>query len=412
MPNSESTWPDRHAGQEAGGRGGVSLAEAQLGLYSMAWDVIPRRGTATIGRLLADLSGGIDREALERRLRAYYEAYYSDLRQRMSRYPAASEIFPYYLKGYRRIVATLTKDGLVSVHYPAERDSFEFRTDPRRRVRDITEHLAIVYPNGLKAVHFPRDPGNPEADFDGAMAIMAPEADYNGRIIRPDWVRLEVAGMHNLDEDLHSEAKARKDATTEATFAADAYLMGLEKVPPDRQKDRVIAELEFAIDEFEQVVARDPHERIIQEYLSTKRNQILLDPSALSITPHVYLRNDHEIDFAVQEAEEQYVLVEIERSGLPVLTKKGRPRAELTHAQQQVKDWFEWIGENREYARSKMPGIREPKGRVIMGRRSSILPEHRHVLARESAESRRITTQTYDDLLDRAKQHLANLRNM
>jgi len=95
-----------------------------------------------------------------------------------------------------------------------------------------------------------------------------------------------------------------------------------------------------------------------------------------------------------------------------VLTKKGRPRAELTHAQQQVKDWFEWITRNREDARSIMPGISEPKGWVIMGRRSSIPPEHRHVLARESAESRRIMTQTYDDLLDRAKQHLENLRSL
>jgi hypothetical protein len=77
-----------------------------------------------------------------------------------------------------------------------------------------------------------------------------------------------------------------------------------------------------------------------------------------------------------------------------------------------VKDWFEWIGEDLEYARSKMPGIKEPKGRVIMGRRSSIAPEHRHVLARENVESRRITTQTYDDLIDRAKQPLNNLRGL
>ncbi len=68
----------------------------------------------------------------------------------MSRYPAASEIFPYYLKGSRRIVAILTKDGLVTVHYPAERDSFEFRVSSEQSVTDLTEELAVQYPNGYK----------------------------------------------------------------------------------------------------------------------------------------------------------------------------------------------------------------------------------------------------------------------
>jgi hypothetical protein len=361
---------------------------------------------------LARKLGEAETTALEQRLRRFYETYYSELRQRMARYPAASEIFPYHLKGFRRIVATLTKDGLVATHWHADQDTFKFEVSPAHRITDVTEERAIVYPNNYRAVPFPRDQDNPERDFDGAITLKAFEARYNDRIIRPDWVRLEVAATHTLDEELHGEERARAEAAQDVQVAADAFLMGLEKRPPDEQKDRVIAELEAAINEFEQVVDRDPHEKIIQEYLTIKRNQILLDPSALSITPHVYLRNDHEIDFAVQEAKGQYILVEIERSGLPVLTKKGRPRAELTHAQQQVKDWFEWIGENLEYARSKMPGIKEPNGRVIMGRRSGIPPEHRHVLARESAESRRITTQTYDDLIDRAKQHLNNLRGL
>jgi hypothetical protein len=356
--------------------------------------------------------GEKERAALEQRLRRFYDAYYSELRQRMSRYPVASEIFPYYLTGSRQIVATLTKDGLVATHWSANRDSFEFKVSPDQRVTDITEERAIVYPNGYKAVPFPRDRDDPGRDFDGAITLKTFEARYNDQIIRPDWVRLDVAGLHNLNEELHNEEKGREEATKDVLLAADAYLMGLEHIPPDQKQQRVIDELEIAIDDFERVVSREPDERVIQEYLTIRRNQILLDPSALSVRPKVQLGSEYEIDFVVQVAEDQYVLVEIERSGLPVLTDRGRPRAELTHAQQQVKDWFDWIGRHGEYARSIMPGISEPKGWVIMGRRNSIPPEHRHVLARESAESRRITTQTYDDLLDRAKQHLQNLRGL
>lgn len=104
----------------------------------------------------------------------------------MSGYPAASDIFPYYLVGHRRIVATLTKDGLVAAHYPADSDSFEFSVDVERRVTDLTEELTTVtLPNGFSMVSFPRDLENPEKNFDGAFTTMANEAEYNGQIIRP-----------------------------------------------------------------------------------------------------------------------------------------------------------------------------------------------------------------------------------
>ncbi len=347
-------------------------------------------------------------EELEERLRDSYEAYYSELHERMSRYPTAPDIFPETLLGPRHLVAELAADGVVVTHWPSQEQAFEFHVSPDRLVKDITGLYRLWVPSGISAGFLQYEAG---IDF-GAMQMWRPELHQAGAVMRTEWSRIDITSLDSLDA-IPTAEQAREWAEQDVQIAADAYLMGLEPALPGKeQQERVTAELGFAIDEFEKVVDRDPHERVIQEYLSTKRNRILLDPSALSITPHVYLRNDHEIDFAVQEAEGQYVLVEIERSGLPVLTKKGRPRAELTHAQQQVKDWFEWIGENLEYARSKMPGIKEPKGRVIMGRRSSITPEHRHVLARESAEARRITTQTYDDILDRAKQHLANLHDL
>lgn len=190
--------------------------------------------------------------------------------------------------------------------------------------------------------------------------------------------------------------------------------MGLAPAPPgQQQQDRVIAELEFAIKEFEEVLeAQANDEKMIQLFLEAKRNRILLDPSALSIKPHVKFGAEYVPDFVIEVAEEQYVLVEIERPALALLTEKGRPRVELTHARQQVEDWFEWISRYSEYARVLLPGISEPKGWVVMGRRSSIPAEHINVLARGNAESRRMTTLTYDDLLDRAKQHLENLRGL
>lgn len=350
-----------------------------------------------------------DPQELEQLLRTYYEAYYSELLQGLSQYPAASDIFPDVLLGHRHIVAELLADGVAAIHWPAPQQDFEFHDSPHQRVKDVTAIHRLVAPSGRAASFLQYDDGS---DF-GAMTMWKPELVEGNTVVRAGWARMDIASLDSIDS-VFTEAQAREIAENDVRVAADAYLMGLAVAPPGKQQqDRVVAELEVAIDEFEQVLeAQSNDEERVQIFLSAKRNQILLDPGALSIIPKVKLGSEYVPDFVIQTTPEQYVLVEIERPGLPVLTKEGRPRAELTHAQQQVKDWFDWIGRHSEYARSIMPGISEPEGWVVMGRRSSIPTEHKHVLARDNAESRRITTKTYDDLLDRAKQHLDNLRTL
>jgi hypothetical protein len=327
----------------------------------------------------------------------------------MSQYPAMSEIFPDVLLGTKHSVVELAADGVVATHWPAQQAGFEFHLSPHRLVKDITDDHYLSVPSGRSASFFQYETG---PDF-GAYTLWRPELIEGSAVASPRWGSMDIASVDSLDSVL-VETQAKEYAENDVRLAADAYLMGLAPAPPGKeQQNRVIAELEAAINEFEQVLeihAND--EEKVQIYLGIKRNQILLDPSALSITPKVKLGSEYVPDFVIQVAEEQYVLVKIERPALSVLTKEGRPRAELTHAQQQVKDWFDWIGRHGEYARSILPGISEPEGWVIMGRRSSIPTEHKHVLARENADSRRITTKTYDDLLDRAKQYLENLRGL
>lgn len=347
-------------------------------------------------------------EELEERLRNSYEAYYSELQERMSRYRAASDIFPETLLGPRHLVAELAADGVVVTHWPAQEQAFEFHISSDHLVKDITGVYRLWVPSGLSAGLLQYEAG---IDF-GALQMWRPEMHQAGAVMRTEWSRIDIASLDSLDA-VPTEEQEREWAEQDVQVAADAYLMGLAPaLPGQQQQERVVDELGSAIDEFEKVLARAPDEKIVQAFLGTRRNKILLDPSALSIRPQVKLGSEYVPDFVIEVAQEQYVLVEIERPALPVLTEKGRPRADLVHAQQQVKDWFSWISDHSEYARSILPGISEPEGWVVMGRRSSISSEHKGVLARENAESRRITTKTYDDLLDRAKQHRDNLRDL
>jgi len=353
--------------------------------------------------------------ALEQRLRRFYEAYYTELHERMERYPAASEIFPYYLTGHRRIVATLAKDGLVVMHYPAERDSFEFRVDQERRVTELTgESATIVLPNGHCAEFFPRDPENPEKDFDGAFTMTAPEGIYNGQIVRPDYLRLDAA-IHTLNDELHNVEKGQQDAERDVLFAANAYLMGLAELPPDKQQDRVLGELGAAINGLEELLASDPEEWRLQIYLGLPRNKVLLDPTAKAVTPEVKLGSEYRVDFVLELPGGRHALVEIERPRDALYTKDGDPADRHKHGQQQIMDWIEWLDENRDYARKNIPALRavkEPEYRLIVGLRRNTSEKHQRALTRKNAELPRIETMTFDDLLDRAKQHLDNLRDL
>ncbi len=352
----------------------------------------------------------VDRHELERDLRSYYETYYAELDVRMSRYPAMHKIFPDRMIGPRRVVAVLTNDGIEVTHWPAQQQSFEFQPAADRMVRDVTSRERYVQaPGGMWADLFDYEPG---INF-GAFEFWGFSAIENGTVIESKWARLDVASLDNL-ESFRDEAQARANAERDIQISADAYLMGLDPAPPDQaQQERTIARLESAIEQFEKVLDNyADDEQAIQLFLQARGNPILLDPSAKEIMPKVELGSEYELDFVLLVAEGQYTIVELKQPVFRVLTKEGKLRAEVTAAQQQVKGYFDWISKHAEYARSKLSGINEPQGWVVIGRRNSIPDEYGHVLARENAESRRITTMTYDDLLDRAKQHLSNLRNM
>ncbi len=357
--------------------------------------------------------GTVDRNELERDLRRYYETYYAELDARMSRYRAMHEIFPDRMIGPRCVVAVLATDGIEVTHWFAQQQSFEFRPSADRMVRDTTSRERYVQaPGGMWADLFDYEPG---VDF-GAFEFWGFSAIENGTVIESEWARLDVASLDNL-ESFRDEAQARANAERDVQISADAYLMGLDPAPilPDQaQQNRLIAEIEAAVDEFEKVLevhAND--EKMIQLYLDAKRNRILLEPSMMpTLRREVWIGNK-KADFVVElPPGERYLLVEIERPIHRLFTGKDRVTAEVTHAQQQIEDWMNRISEHPHEARETLPGIREPQGWVVIGRRSSMTEHQQTVLERRNARHQNITIMTYDDLLDRAKQHLANLRNM
>src|ERR1019366_4883801 len=90
------------------------------------------------------------------------------------------------------------------------------------------------------------------------------------------------------------------------------------------------------------------------------------------------------------------------------LYKSGQaiePYAEWTHAEQQVRDYCNFIDMNRDYVdrEEDLTGVLRPRGLVIIGRRESLSKEGKQKLAERNADNGRYQTITFDDLLDQAK---------
>jgi thioesterase domain-containing protein len=159
---------------------------------------------------------------------------------------------------------------------------------------------------------------------------------------------------------------------------------------------------------FEELLNSSPREEVLQQFLTS--NTVLLEPSVQRIRPKVRLGSEFVTDFVMELADEEYVLVEIEPAHFKLFTEAGNPSAQLMHAQRQVEDWREWISENIAYIRQTLPGLHDPMGLVVIGRRRDLSRAHIRSLRRKNTELHRIRIETYDDLLDRARRYIRNLQ--
>ncbi len=53
-------------------------------------------------------------------------AYYRAMRELIAGYQTLEDAFPQFVKGFKRIVATICSDGGVIFHWPSDHDEFEY----------------------------------------------------------------------------------------------------------------------------------------------------------------------------------------------------------------------------------------------------------------------------------------------
>jgi len=163
------------------------------------------------------------------------------------------------------------------------------------------------------------------------------------------------------------------------------------------------------IQQFKQLLDDNSH-REQDFHLFLEDNPALLDPFAAEVRTKHELGDDFITDFVIRQLNNQYVLVEIEKSSHKLFTKRGTFTAALTNAVGQVRDFQAWIHDHVAYARTKLPDIRHPEGLVVIGRRTDLTNAMKIRLQEENFSRRgHIKILTYDDLIDQASAVYDNL---
>jgi hypothetical protein len=185
----------------------------------------------------------------------------------------------------------------------------------------------------------------------------------------------------------------------------------------DQFVDRLGA-LDRAIVGFEELLASQPSgaEEIFQTFL--EENPVLLDvygciearprfryPDGESPLGKQYV----EPDFVVRYPGQQYRLIELERPGKQLGTKKGHAAVDLTQAAFQIGEWKTYIAKHYELLREKYPGISTAYRTTIVISRATELQlggkrEAQSMLELYTQQLGTDEVLLYDDLIRRARE--------
>lgn len=116
-------------------------------------------------------------------------------------------------------------------------------------------------------------------------------------------------------------------------------------------------------------------------------------------------------DYVLRRRDDRYLVVEIERPSTKLFTNAGEFSAAFTHAYGQILGFQAWVTDNLAYAQSKMPGISDPKGILVIGMRSRLAPDEQRKLRFWNAMHEHYAlTLCFDDLSAQAQTLSDNLR--
>jgi hypothetical protein len=171
-----------------------------------------------------------------------------------------------------------------------------------------------------------------------------------------------------------------------------------------------IERLREILSEYMRLLEQSPvREHVLQTYLTN--HPILLNPSYRAVHPQFRLGAEYVADFVIETYDGNYTLVEIEKPTDRLYLNNGDPSSALTHAEQQVLNWQNWVRQNVAYLRYESNLVmNDPEGLAVIGRRSQLNGDEIQKLDERNRSLRgHLQIVTFDTLSVRLAQILDNI---
>jgi len=163
------------------------------------------------------------------------------------------------------------------------------------------------------------------------------------------------------------------------------------------------------LDDFDKTLATATREEEMQSFLHS--NPSFIEPTSSRVWPKLAI-GKRVTDFVFRRATGDYLLVELEHHERKLFTKAGVQTAELTHAIDQVWDWYRYIEDNLRTVQNELglDGISvHPSSLIVIGRTAELTDENRRKLQTIAGHTPSMRIITYDDLRQQTVQALQNV---
>lgn len=195
-------------------------------------------------------------------------------------------------------------------------------------------------------------------------------------------------------------------------IAVEAIKKQESELAHSRKKDW--AEYEKKVVEYRGLLDKSAEEPEFQKFF--ENNSVFLESKVRTSIPKASLGGEGYPDFFMILHDSSHLIVEIEKPAVKLFTEMGDPKAEFTHAQQQIRNYLKWAIEDKEYLRKRgFPNLtaNNVRGLLVIGRSSDLDAKELTKLEDLNAEVRgKYEIKTFDRILEENEAWLKNLKEM
>ncbi len=273
-------------------------------------------------------------------------------------------------------------------------------------------------PPQIQLLALPRQSGTQDSPYGhNRIRVISPVLEIaDGKPVRAfTWLFVDLwLGDIGWDHTIKgfAEALAFNDTLAVSQFSSVAYPLN-KGIQVDIGQP--LSPLRNRVREFRELIEQEDVDEVrdVLPFLSRPENWFLLSPTCEHVWSEKMLGNKWRVDFLVREPGNLYTAIEIE-SPTKRLYKTGRdiePYTEFHHAEQQVRDYCNFIDRNRDYVEREegLTGVFKPNGLVVIGRRATLSPEGAKKLEERNADNSRYTIKTFDDFIDQVEAMIRRL---